>query len=342
MYRMGVDVGYGYCKAVAPGGKRILFPSLVAPDSGRRGWQLLGGEDSRVPYVVRLSGGDFAGSYAVGEAALQRESAVRAWDTREQATHRNSLVLLFTAAAALGAVGDVELGIGTPLEIYGAAREEVSQVIQKAACRVSLDGGAPAQVAFRRVWVFPQAGGAYLNLLLGQDGQVKNPQLLGRTVGVIDVGYRTTDLLMLVRGKGGAAVPDPDLSTTVDQGISEVYHHVWMALQARLGVPVDLLWVERAFMWHGGALTFRGQALDLEPDAQAARESLAALVEARVKQLWGSALDLAEHVILTGGGGKELFPYLRRGIPGLELDRDPVFSNALGYLAAMAYAVRRA
>ncbi len=87
-------------------------------------------------------------------------------------------------------------------------------------------------------------------------------------------------------------------------------------------------------------MMFRGQAIDLEPDAQVARESLAALIEGRVKQLWGVVLDMAERVILTGGGGAELFPYLQKSVPGLELDPEPVFSNAMGYLAAMARAGR--
>lgn len=46
--------------------------------------------------------------------------------------------------------------------------------------------------------------------------------------------------------------------------------------------------------------------------------------------------------VIPPGRWKKLFPYLRRGIPGLELDRDPLFSNALGSLAAMAYSGRRA
>jgi len=39
--------------------------------------------------------------------------------------HQNTLVLLLTSCALLGAVGDVELGIGLPLEVYVSARDQV-------------------------------------------------------------------------------------------------------------------------------------------------------------------------------------------------------------------------
>ncbi|MEW6047230.1 MAG: hypothetical protein AB1609_12220, partial [Bacillota bacterium] len=83
-------------------------------------------------------------------------------------------------------------------------------------------------------------------------------------------------------------------------------------------------------------LTFRGEVIDLEPDAEVAREALASQVAARVKRLWGRAADLAGKVILTGGGGAELYPWLRTALPGVVLGQDPLFANALGYLSAMA------
>ena len=333
--RLGIDVGYGYCKGVAPGGRKVVFPSLVAPDEGRKMFALPGQTAKSFDYHVKLSGARVRGSFVVGEAAMHKDTAVRAWDLKEQVAHQNTLVLLLTACAALGVAGDTDVGIGLPLEVFVAAREQVKPWVEGTSCQVSLNGRPPVHITLRRVSVFPQAGGAYLHALLREDGQVRDRSLLEMAVGVIDVGYRTTDLLMLVRTSAGL-VPDVDRCTTIDRGISSVHEYVWKVLQERIGEPVDISWVERAFMWNRGVLTFRGEVIDLEPDAEVAREALANQVSAGVKRLWGRAADLVGRLILTGGGGAELYPWLRRSLPGLVLGEDALFANALGYLAAMA------
>lgn len=339
MHRMGVDVGYGYCKAVTSGGRKVVFPSLVAPDEGRRSFGLLGSAVGKLNHQVKLAGPRVRGSFAVGEAAMRKDMAVRAWDLKEQVAHQNTLVLLFTACALLGGSGDVELGVGLPLEVFVSARERVKPWVEGASCQVTVGDRPAVALTFRRVSVFPQAGGAYLHALLREDGQVRDRSLLEAGVGVIDVGYRTTDLLLMARTSDGM-IPDVDRCTTIDQGVSAVHEYVWKVLQERLGEPVDIAWVERAFLWNRGLLTFRGECIDLEPDAEVAREALANQIAARVKRLWGRAADLAGKVILTGGGGADLHPWLSRSLPGLVLGEDPLFANALGYLSAMAGGMR--
>jgi len=339
LVRAGVDVGYGYCKAVAPGGRKVVFPSLVAPDEGRKSFGLLGPASGKLNYQVKLTGSRIRGSFAVGEAAMRKDMAVRAWDLKEQVAHQNTLVLLFTACALLGASGDVDLGIGLPLEVFVSARDQVRPWVEGVSCQIAVNDRPPVPLVIRRVSVFPQAGGAYLHALLREDGQIRDRSLLEVGVGVIDVGYRTTDLLMLARTSEGM-VPDADRCTTIDQGISAIYEYVWKVLQERIGEPVDIAWVERAFLWNRGVLTFRGEPIDLEPDAEVAREALANQISARVKRLWGRAADLAGKMILTGGGGADLYPWLKRSLPGLVLGEDPLFANALGYLAAMAGGAR--
>ncbi|MEW6049399.1 MAG: ParM/StbA family protein, partial [Bacillota bacterium] len=254
VFRAGVDVGYGYCKAVARGNRRVLFPSLVARHEGRKAFGLPGSPTGRLDYQVRLTGPRVSGSFAVGEAAMRKDTAVRAWDLKEQVAHQNTLVLLFTACVLVGASGDVELGIGLPLEVFVSAREQVKPWVEGASCQVAVGERPAVPVVFRRVSVFPQAGGAYLHALLREDGQVRDRSLLEAGVGVIDVGYRTTDLLLLAR-TGEGIVPDVDRCTTIDQGISAVHEYVWKVLQERLGEPVDIAWVERAFLWNRGVLT---------------------------------------------------------------------------------------
>ena len=67
---LSVDVGYGYTKAVAASGRRAIFPSVVAPDSGDvlGLGGVFGGQAPGHRVRVRLVAGE-ARSYLVGEAA---------------------------------------------------------------------------------------------------------------------------------------------------------------------------------------------------------------------------------------------------------------------------------
>jgi hypothetical protein len=182
----------------------------------------------------------------------------------------------------------MEVGIGLPLEVFVAARDQVRPWVEGVSCQVAVNDRPAVPLVIRRVSVFPQAGGAYLHALLREDGQIRDRFLLEVGVGVIYVGYRTTDLLMLARTSEGM-VPDADRCTTIDQGISAIYEHVWKVLRERIGEPVDIAWVERAFLRNRGVLTFRGEPIDLEPDPEVAREALANQITARVKRLWRRA-----------------------------------------------------
>lgn len=339
--RVAVDIGYGYVKAVSEYGRRVVFPSVVAVDPGRLLFGLAGGALDEVGYVVRYkeTGSDRIVDCAVGEAGLACGNAVRAWEMDDQIFHENSRVLLCTAVALLTLPGTVcRLAVGLPLKVYAGLNAERRERLNRLGAYVDVQGADPRQVVFEPpVRVFPQAGGAYLHALLNEHGLVRNAALLRASVGVIDVGYRTTDLLLLSRTGGRTAVVRADRTGTVDCGVGGVYEHVWRSLEAELGRPVDLLRVEKAFVWNKGILTYRGWEIDLSPRAEEGRRLLAREIGAAVKRLWGEDLDFAERVLVTGGGGQDLFPYLREYVPGAVCGEDSLFANALGYLYGWAF-----
>ncbi|MDI6825389.1 MAG: ParM/StbA family protein [Bacillota bacterium] len=334
--RLGIDVGYGFVKGASSAGGRVVFPSVVAKllDSRRLDLPWVSGQEPRYEVEIEPEGGR-AARYAVGDAAYDREGAVRAWRLRGQAEHENTRALLFAAAAALDAGPSDELGLGVPLEVYvGGGAEEWLRVFSGARARVRLGAGPVREVGFSRVIVLPQAAGAYFHAALSLDGLGRD--LLRQNVGVVDVGYRTTDLLLMWRYPGmRVSQPDASLSTTLDRGVSWVYERVWAAVQGRLGRPVDPLVVESGFLYGDGVLRYAGEVFDLEGEAAGYCEQFAREIADQVRKRWGDRLERLDVLLVSGGGGGWLYPYLSDLFPGARLAPDALYANALGYQAAL-------
>lgn len=129
--------------------------------------------------------------------------------------------------------------------------------------RPSAPGTAATRGASRSFAPHPAAGSsAYSAALLGSEGG----RLAGRLADVVDVGYRTTDYLLLVPGEGGAALPDEARSGSVDAGRSQVVDAVRADVAAQGGVPcTPPEGLVEATVSAGEHLTVRGRAVDLRP-----------------------------------------------------------------------------
>ncbi|MDI3317832.1 MAG: ParM/StbA family protein [Bacillota bacterium] len=223
---VAADVGYGFTKAAAQDGRRLMFPSAVAAAAGSG--ELAAALGARLSeHVVQIQGldGD-SRRYLVGEAAV-RAGASRTWS--DASSRRDYAVLVLTAAYLLGADGQAGLMVGLPLSAYirRAERRALRDALAGHGAWVSVDGQDARYVEFTGVTVAPQALTAYLTALR------TDPGLAGAEVGVIDIGYRTTDLSLLVPGADGAAVPDEGRSGSLDVGYHAVVDSVRRAVAER-------------------------------------------------------------------------------------------------------------
>jgi plasmid segregation protein ParM len=224
------------------------------------------------------------------------------------------LIHVLTALAVLG--GD-EVAVGLPLGQWMRAdeRRAIRSAIAGIEAEVRLDG-VVQRVRIGAVRVLPQGVGAAAWAMHA------DPALEGRPLGIIDVGYRTTDYLMLRRGDRGL-VPVEDACGTTDLGVGQVY------AQVRDGLPVQVPEgaVESALRHYEGRMWVRGQAVDLAPAVAKAAAALAGAVRAVVLRAWGDRADALGGILLAGGGGAVLSPHL-----GWPVVPDPEYANALGYL----------
>lgn len=340
--RISVDIGFGYTKAVSEAGREVTFPSVVGRKFASSIEGILGGYQE--DYIVTLSypekPNEDAQSYYVGDAAMTA-GGMRTWE-EEHAKNRNLDVLIATAMGLLNEKDNepVQLAVGLPMSVFMAQQNELKKRLSglHITCEI---GGQAKQLHVESVFVFPQGAGVYYAALHDIDGSVKNMELINKQVAVIDVGYRTTDFLFMVKGKKGL-IPRPEPhSGSEDIGMNMAHQEIQTAIMMPLkGQQADILDIEKALMWHNGMLPIKGGELDLKPFRAKAYEALANEISSRIKRRWGDDINTLSAVIIGGGGGDALFSHFENSFPAAMKVEKPEYANARGYLAAQALVMK--
>jgi plasmid segregation protein ParM len=320
---VAVDVGYGLVKAVRDD-RRVAWASTAQPGRASA-YAALGPADGH-SVVVRRPGGE-PEAWRLGDPR-----GPRAW-ADVAAAREGYPVHVLAACAALGVAGDVSLAVGLPLALWAQPeqRRALRDSLAGLRAEVSIDGGPVAPMAVADVRVLPQAAGAFAAALRA------DPELASRPCGLIDVGYRTTDYLVMRRAAAGLA-PDDAACGSADLGIGQVYERVRAALEAEAGALVPEGAVEEALEHYGGRMWLRGREVDVAAMVRREAAALAAEVAAAVRRAWGDRLALLGAVLLAGGGGEALAPHLADLHPLLRLVPDPVWANARGFLVMVGAA----
>lgn len=340
--RISVDIGFGYTKAVSEAGREVTFPSVVGRKFASSLDGIFGGNQE--DYIVTLSypekPDEDAQTFYVGDAAMTA-GGNRTWE-EEHAKNRNLDILISTAMALLNEKNDepVQLAVGLPMSVYVAQQNELKKRLTGLAINVAI-GKKTKELQVESVFVFPQGAGVYYAALHDIDGSIKNIDLVNKQVAVIDVGYRTTDFLFMVKGKKGLMPRPEPFSGTEDVGMNTAHQEIQTAIMKPLrGQQADILDIEKALLWHNGMMPVKGGEFDLKPYRKAAYESLANHITSLLKRRWGDDIHTLSAIIIGGGGGDALYSYFEGGFPAATKVEKPEYANARGYLAAQAIVMK--
>src|SRR5699024_10848099 len=88
--------------------------------------------------------------------------------------------------------------------------------------------GKTMRVNIKNAIVFPQGASAIYTALLNSEGKYNHPELMneGNLIGLIDIGYRTTDYVVVEMLKDGSFRPDIRLTASIDEGASNLHRAV--------------------------------------------------------------------------------------------------------------------
>ena len=322
MIALGIDVGYGYTKAVSSAGRNMTFPSAVGR-AEQNGFRLGVATRERATLqggVLHVQGTWYwYGEQAQRHARVALQPRDRGWI--QSLPYR---VLWHAVVDSLVPAGAAPwLVTGLPVRFYGD-RETLKQMVSEVL--------GVRQIAGANVTVVPQPFGSFFDHILNAEGQVVDDRQARQQMGIIDVGHYTTDLI---------TVSDLDFvqkeSGSLEVGVATVLDTLRQAIYDRWGRTLDM--TECARVLHTGQVRISGTTQDVRPLCIDAQAEAAAAIVAYTHQLWGGG-EAFDELLITGGGGVVFCESLRAEFSQARLTSSSFLANARGFLRYALYKAR--
>ncbi|MEW6741017.1 MAG: ParM/StbA family protein [Nitrospirota bacterium] len=317
---IGIDVGYGYTKIVTDNGNGLITPITFRSVVGtyEDGIQVEGLKSS-TKEIVTVSNQRFL----VGSSALKHSNRILNGREKGWINSIAYTVLLKYALQVIEANSvDLTITTGLPVNYYKSDKEKLTNLIRDLAQDYCIN---------LTVKVIPQPLGSFFNLLFGSNSTIATPGLSSEKVGVLDIGFYTTDLITVHE----LEIVDKQIDS-FENGISTALDAISKDIEDTYGMRPDLYKTEQAVKQ--GYVKAFGAEKDIRFIAQQRLTELAQEITAKAKTIWKSAADI-DRVVLTGGGASLLKSYLNLYQHATVIE-DAQFANSMGYykLAKRIYA----
>jgi plasmid segregation protein ParM len=324
---LGIDVGFGFTKATN-GNDFIIFKSIFG-DATDIQFRLSIGSAS---FVENLHVTIEDQSYFIGDFAEQQSNV------RQYTLYQERLLTEFTKILSLTAAGSitdkyVPMNVVTGLPI-GYLKQYHQQFVKILTGHHDITFHQPdgtkisKKININKVRMLPQPLGSVLNLLMDDKGKIVNKDLAKQKIGVVDIGFRTTDfsifdrLRYIERG-----------STTTDTGISKSFSIISKKLREESGVSIEVYRLYKAV--ETGSIKILGKEYNISKLRDQVFSNSAGIIANDIERLWAEDWDI-DTIVLTGGGSMELAKYLQPLIAGnvipVKNSIDTRLNNVQGYV----------
>jgi plasmid segregation protein ParM len=318
---MGLDIGFGFTKCI-DGEQAVIFTSRMrpypeAPEAPPEG------------YLVDIDKARFA----IGHEGHSEELFEDFARGPERLLDGFAKGLTLTAAAHY-AEQEAPLQIVLGLPISEAQRWQgilTERLIGYH--KIGLASGhrpwVQKNVHIRKIHVVPHPLGTFINLIMDHEGRHRNAEVQHQKVALVDIGFRTTDIMVMEAGRfcnRGSA--------TLGIGMADGLQAIARKLHREKVVIPDVAHFYRAVGL--GHMRIGDQAYNLNSLRDQIYQQLAATLADRINDRLREHWDL-ERLLLTGGGAVDLADRLAALLHGevdlIEHEQDVRLSNAQGYLS---------
>src|SRR5699024_848801 len=332
---IAVDVGYGYVKAISSLNKRIIIPTLVGTAVENNLGNLFQNENDMNHIHVNYNGEE----YFIGELAKESKKASRIFEQKRYEHDYFRLILnVVIQLMTEGRTSDVNLSTGLPLSFYKAQANEARESLMGLQPTIEWKSGTLAGKSItnniNNAVLFPQGASAIYTALSNREGKYNYPELMmdGTLIGLIDIGYRTTDFIVVEIKEDGSFAPRLGLSSTIDNiGVHSLMHEIKMHYKNETD-GADLNEYHLARILKHGFIRYNGEKIEFTDFIEEKKASLSTNIAEQLKSFWSEESNLFDAIFLAGGGGEmleeTLQPYFNNR---LQLIKESQFANAIGY-----------
>ena|SRR5699024_7759714 len=334
---IALDIGYGFIKGFNSDNKRILLPTLIGNGFDRNLNTAFGsGQKDGLDNIHVVYDGD---DYFIGNLAKESNRTSRVFEQKRY-NHEYFKILLNVAIQLLteGKTSQVNVSTGLPLSFYQSqakeARESILGVQPTVEWKSGLLEGQVIRNNINNAILFPQGASAIYSALVNSDGKYTYPNLMneGTLVGLIDIGFRTTDFVVVEIQKDGSFVPRLSLSSTLDTlGVHQLHHDVVMEFK-NITNGADLNEYHLSRVLDNGHISFKGERLDFKNFIEEKKHEISSNIADRLKSFWGEESSMFDEIFLAGGGGMMFKDFLQPHFDNrIKLVKESQFANAIGY-----------
>jgi plasmid segregation protein ParM len=260
----------------------------------------------------------------VGEGAMTQSRFVNRREDRAwiESTEYYHLFLAALTELTTATVADLLLVTGLPVAFYSDKAMLRDRLV--GVHKVAREGRHAQNFKVSECRVIPQPFGALLAAALDDRGRIADHDLATGTVGVIDIGGKTTNLLSVARlAEIGRETESVSIGAwDVVRAVRSFLADRCPNLELRDHQVVEAI-VSRQVRYYG-------QQVELNQVVDAALEPMANQVIAQATQLWNGGAGL-DAILVSGGGALLLGSFLKAHFPHARIVNDPVFANAEGY-----------
>ncbi|MCF6094514.1 ParM/StbA family protein [Microaerobacter geothermalis] len=343
MFKVSVDPGYGYIKAINGEGDQVRFPSIVGMAHNLNLNRALGGligdkrdEDELKKLHIRYEDDQASGEFFVGELARKSKNASYCFE-QNKINHQHTRILIATAAALLAPEGkNIWLGAGLPLEYFEAQKNEMKRMLTNFQAKITfVEKNKTKQIKFDRVSIYAQGVASIYDGLLYPNGRPRYPQFMrpGNLIAAVNWGTRTVDVAVYEVLEGSLEIRGDLCFTLDDAGAMEIRRIVQQAFQEKSGYPISILDAEKIIL-QKGYIFFNGREYDLSKEIMAAKKHITQLVIDALQTKLGNQTSFIRAIFLTGGVVEDVRDVLDLNKLKTEtiIIPDPQFADARGML----------
>lgn len=291
---VGLDIGRGNLKLVSMD-KSIKFESYCGE---ARELDYYNADDK---YIIKIDDKE----YFVGDIA-KREGYIKSFQ-KHKIDEERTLPLALTALYLCSDKDNVDVNIvcGTPLSDYNIQKLAIEEYL-KGSYKVAIKNNPIKYITIRNVKVFPEGAGSYFSMVLNNEGKGINSEITKSKVGIIDIGYKTTNIVVFENLK----YIDKQ-STSFNLGVHQAFNMIYKKLSRTEDINVE-------------------QAENIKSGPEF--KYLADRIRNEVNKFWGNT---SFKIYLSGGGAYLLKDYLYE----FDILPYPEYANARGYfkIAQMLY-----
>lgn len=317
---VGIDGGFTSFKAVGPEDRCSHIDSIVGSVNKAR-FTL---RDTSSDIIIEVGDGP---QRMVGGAAVRQS---RFTSKNEDANWIETDEYLYLMASALSEMTmasrtNIQVITGLPLAFYQEKQRKTLYNRWMGTHRIKREGRNAQVFEVDDCRIIPQAFGAVFAKAIDENGRLLNNIFTHGTVGIIDIGGKTTNILSVSNLEEIAAETD-----SVEIGGWDAIRELRSFIQAEYPEKGDMKDHTLIEIVKSDSMMIYDQPVDLSAPIGAILKPMGSQVVGAAKSLWGSGANL-QAIVVVGGGAILLQSLLKDSFPHLTTFENPVFANATGF-----------